>query len=120
MLYNGQFLLLVAMLIGTEYVQVSAIFTNINIEDGFMEDGMGRLLVGDLDDRLIAALKRRATRNGRSAESEHHVILETSLSAEIETFAEMSARFRAETRSASAQSDAILREARWRVPGEDS
>lgn len=81
---------------------------------------MGRLLVRDVDDELIAALKRRATRNGRSAEAEHRAILETVLSAEMETFAEMAARLRAETPSGGAKAEEILRKARRRVPGKSS
>lgn len=36
---------------------------------------MGQLLVRNVDDALIALLKRRAARNGRSAEAEHREIL---------------------------------------------
>jgi plasmid stability protein len=36
---------------------------------------MGHLIVHDLDDALVVALKRRAARHGRSAEAEHRAIL---------------------------------------------
>lgn len=36
---------------------------------------MAQLLVRNLDDAIVRALKERATRNGRSAEAEHREIL---------------------------------------------
>lgn len=42
---------------------------------------MGQLIVRNLDDELVLALKRRAARHGRSAEAEHRAIL-------LETLAE--------------------------------
>jgi len=36
---------------------------------------MGQLIVRNLDDELVVALKRRAARHGRSAEAEHRAIL---------------------------------------------
>ncbi len=36
---------------------------------------MGQLIVRNLDDELVLALKRRAARHGRSAEAEHRAIL---------------------------------------------
>jgi plasmid stability protein len=44
----------------------------------------GNLHVRNLDDELIARLKRRAARHGRSAEAEHREILRQALSAESE------------------------------------
>jgi plasmid stability protein len=41
---------------------------------------MGQLLVRDLDDEVIARLKRRASANGRSTEAEHRAILEAAVS----------------------------------------
>ena len=41
---------------------------------------MGQLLVRDLDDEVIARLKRRAAANGRSTEAEHRAILEAAVS----------------------------------------
>lgn len=40
---------------------------------------MGQLIVRQLDDELVKALKRRAARNGRSAEAEHRAILRQAL-----------------------------------------
>lgn len=36
---------------------------------------MGQLIVRNLEDGVILALKRRAARNGRSSEAEHRAIL---------------------------------------------
>lgn len=44
----------------------------------------GSLHVRNLDEGLIAKLKLRAVRNGRSAEAEHREILRQALGAEIE------------------------------------
>lgn len=44
----------------------------------------GNLHVRNLDDELIARLKRRAARHGRSTEAEHREILRQALSDEIE------------------------------------
>lgn len=43
---------------------------------------MGQLIVRNLDEALVLALKRRAARHGRSAEAEHREILREALSAE--------------------------------------
>jgi plasmid stability protein len=40
---------------------------------------MAQLIVRDLDDRLVKALKQRAARAGRSAEAEHRQILRDAL-----------------------------------------
>lgn len=40
---------------------------------------MAQLLVRDVDEELVAALKRRAAAHGRSAEAEHRMILGESL-----------------------------------------
>jgi len=40
---------------------------------------MAQLLVRDISDRIVAELKKRAKRNGRSAEAEHRAILEQAL-----------------------------------------
>ena len=59
---------------------------------------MGMLQVRKLDDALIARLKARAARHGRSAEAEHREILCQALSTEMEPdFAELAARMRAMT-----------------------
>ncbi|MEQ1931470.1 MAG: hypothetical protein ABL957_13215 [Parvularculaceae bacterium] len=56
----------------------------------------GALNVRNLDDDLIARLKRRAARHGRTAEAEHREILKAALAGEdgpdiIELFAEIRA-----------------------------
>jgi plasmid stability protein len=45
----------------------------------------GNLHVRNLDDELIARLKRRAARHGRSTEAEHREILRLALAAEDDT-----------------------------------
>lgn len=40
---------------------------------------MGQLLVRNIDDAVVRALKERAVRNGRSAEAEHREILREAL-----------------------------------------
>lgn len=40
---------------------------------------MPNLIVRNLDDRIVQALKRRAAEHGRSAEAEHRAILESAL-----------------------------------------
>lgn len=45
---------------------------------------MGSLIVRNLDDDVIAALKRRAARHHRSAEAEHREILRAALATEQE------------------------------------
>lgn len=40
---------------------------------------MAQLLVRDVPDHIAAELKKRAEKNGRSAEAEHRVILEEAL-----------------------------------------
>ena len=44
----------------------------------------GSLRVRNVDDELIARLKRRAARHGRSTEDEHREILRLALATEIE------------------------------------
>ena len=56
---------------------------------------MASLNVRNVDDELIARLKRRAARHGRSAEAEHREILKQALSAEGEpSFFELAAEIR--------------------------
>ena len=45
---------------------------------------MPQLIVRNLEDDLVAALKRRAARHGRSAEAEHRAILREVLAGERE------------------------------------
>jgi len=40
---------------------------------------MANLIVRNLDDHIVQALKRRAAEHGRSAEAEHRAILEAAL-----------------------------------------
>ena len=55
----------------------------------------GSLHVRNLDDEIIARLKRRAARHGRSAEAEHREILKQALSSEAEpSFAALAAEIR--------------------------
>jgi plasmid stability protein len=59
----------------------------------------GNLHVRNLDDDLIARLKRRAARHGRSAEAEHREILRQALTAEVEpAFEDLAAQLRGLTR----------------------
>ena len=63
-----------------------ASFEIIEIND-LMEPRMaGNLHVRNLDEDLIARLKRRAARHGRSTEAEHREILRQALLDEIEPF----------------------------------
>lgn len=53
------------------------------------------LIVRNLDDKLLARLRRRAARHGRSIESEHREILRHALSAEVDPdFGDLAARLR--------------------------
>ncbi len=55
----------------------------------------GNLNVRNLDDELISRLKRRAVRNGRSAEAEHREILRQVLNSEAEpSFDDLAAELR--------------------------
>lgn len=74
----------------------------------------GSLHVRNLDDDLIARLKRRASRHGRSAEAEHREILRQALSGEIEPgFDELAAELRAlTTRRRQTPAEILQREGR--------
>jgi plasmid stability protein len=74
----------------------------------------GNLHVRNLDDELIARLKRRAARHGRSTEAEHREILRQALAAEDETsFEKLAADLRKLTRSRKqTPSEILLREGR--------
>ena len=74
----------------------------------------GNLHVRKLDDELIARLKRRAARHGRSAEAEHREILRQALAAEVEpSFDTLAAELRELTRGRKqTPSEVLLREAR--------
>lgn len=45
---------------------------------------MRQLIVRDVPPEIVGALKRRASRHGRSAEAEHRLILHDALQAELE------------------------------------
>jgi plasmid stability protein len=74
----------------------------------------GNLHVRNLDDDLIARLKRRAARHGRSAEAEHREILRQALAAEVEpSFDTLAAELRQLTRDRKqTPSEILLREGR--------
>ncbi len=70
--------------------------------------------MGDADDDLIARLKRRAARDGRSAEAEHREILRQALTGEDEaSFDKLAADRRKRTRGRKqTPSEILLREGR--------
>jgi plasmid stability protein len=72
------------------------------------------LHVRNLDDELVARLKRRAARHGRSTEAEHREILRQALDAEPEpSFDELAAQLRKLTADrAQTPSEDLLREGR--------
>jgi antitoxin FitA len=74
----------------------------------------GSLHVRNLDDKLIAKLKARAARHGRSAEAEHREILRQALESEAEhSFDELAAQMRKLTASRKqTPSEELLREGR--------
>ena len=74
----------------------------------------GNLHVRNLDDELIARLKRRAARHGRSTEAEHREILRQALAGEEEpSFDKLAAELRKLTkRRKQTPSEALLREGR--------
>lgn len=55
---------------------------------------MATLIVRRVDERLVAALKDRARRHGRSAEAEHRAILEAGLVEPAPSTEELLAHFR--------------------------
>ncbi len=72
------------------------------------------LHVRNLDEELVARLKRRAARHGRSTEAEHREILREALSAEPEpSFDDLAAQLRRLTADrAQTPSEVLLREGR--------
>jgi len=74
----------------------------------------GNLHVRNLDDELIARLKRRAARHGRSTEAEHREILRQALAGEAEpSFDQLAAELRALTRGRKhTPAEALQREGR--------
>lgn len=77
---------------------------------------VAQLIVRDLDEVVVAALKERAARNGRSAEAEHRRILEDELVHRREAIARFAeaARVSRERVRSTADSTAIVRDARDR------
>lgn len=57
---------------------------------------MAQLLVRDISDKVVAELKKRAKRNGRSAEAEHRAILQEVLAPRKDDFWKEVDRLRAE------------------------
>lgn len=74
----------------------------------------GNLHVRNLDDDLIAKLKMRAARHGRSAEAEHREVLRQALQTEAEpSFDDLAAELRRLTASRKqTPSETLLREGR--------
>jgi len=74
----------------------------------------GSLRLDDVADDLIAKLERRALRNGRSTEAEHHLILLRALVGEEEpSFDEAAAELRRQTkRRRQTPSEVLLGEGR--------
>jgi plasmid stability protein len=86
----------------------------IEINDLMERPMAGNLHVRNLDDNLIARLKRRAARHGRSTEAEHREILRQALSGDIEpSFDTLAADLRKLTkRRKQTPSEVLLREGR--------
>jgi plasmid stability protein len=74
----------------------------------------GNLHVRNLEDDLVAKLKRRAARHGRSMEAEHREILRQALAAEAEpSFDTLAAELRQLTKGRKqTPSEVLLREGR--------
>lgn len=74
---------------------------------------MGQLLVRNIPDHLMQALKERAAKHGRSAEAEHRAILEETLKPAATDFWEKARLSRERTRGLNlGDSTDIIRE--WR------
>ena len=74
---------------------------------------MPQLLVRDVPQEVVEALKRRAAEHGRSAEAEHRIILEETLRAGRAAFRERAAALREETRGRiSIPSEVLIRQDR--------
>lgn len=86
----------------------------IEISDLMERRMAGNLHVRNLDDDLIARLKRRAARHGRSTEAEHREILRQALIADVEpSFDTLAADLRKLTkRRKQTPSEVLLREGR--------
>jgi plasmid stability protein len=74
---------------------------------------MPQLLVRDVPQDVVEALKRRAQERGRSAEAEHRVILEEALRAGRSGFWERAEKLREKTRGRiKVPSEVLVRQAR--------
>ena len=74
---------------------------------------MAQLLVRDVPQDVVEALKRRAAEHGRSAEAEHRIILEKALRAGRAEFWERAAALREATRGRiSIPSEELIRQDR--------
>lgn len=75
---------------------------------------MATLNVRNLDDKLVAQLKQRAARHGRSAEAEHREILKQALKSETDlSWDELAARSREMTKGRDGPpSEVLIREDR--------
>jgi plasmid stability protein len=86
----------------------------IDLNDLMERRMAGNLHVRNLDDSLIARLKRRAARHGRSTEAEHREILRQALAGDVEpSFDTLAAELRKLTkRRKQTPSEVLLREGR--------
>jgi len=75
---------------------------------------MGQLIVRNVDEKLVRALKLRAAANGRSAEAEHREILRQALAQEEDSsFEKLAAELRKLTKARKqTPSEVLLREGR--------
>ena len=74
---------------------------------------VAQLLVRDVPQEVVEALKRRAAEHGRSAEAEHRLILEEALRAGRAGFWERAAKLRSATRGRiSVPSEYLIRQDR--------
>jgi len=74
---------------------------------------MAQLLVRDVPDDVATELKKRAAKNGRSAEAEHRAILEQTLKPKNEDFWEEATRLREALRGRKfTPSEDLIRESR--------
>jgi antitoxin FitA len=74
---------------------------------------MAQLLVRDVPQDVVQALKRRAAEHGRSAEAEHRIILEEALGAGRAAFRKRAAELREATRGRiSVGSEELIRQDR--------
>jgi plasmid stability protein len=80
-----------------------------------MEFRMANLHVRNVDDEIIARLKKRAAENGRSAEAEHRAILESALPGDEDdlTFDQLAAKLRERLKGRRfTSSEVLMRESR--------